>query len=87
MNVFIQPVDTPPVADDLDIIVYSGRSTRFVLPAYDPDGTPVDIFILAEPVGGSDVLRLTDETLVSMGGQRRKVQVLLTAAALPLGSK
>ena len=80
VTVSILPVDDPPVADDLDIVVYSGRSTQFSLPAYDPDGTRVDIFILNEPVGGNEALQLTEETVVSMGSQRRKVHSISFAS-------
>ena len=70
----IDPVDDPPVAEDLSITVYSGRSTTVELPAWDPDGTELEIYILTEPQGGANVLSLTDETTVGSTGNRRKVR-------------
>ena len=70
------PKDDPPVAEDLQITVYSGRDTSIELPAYDPDGTPVEIYIMTEPQGSGQVLKLTNEKLVSINGQRRKVGLL-----------
>jgi hypothetical protein len=66
--------DEPPVAEDLYITVYSGRTTNFSLPAYDPDGKPVELFIITEPQGGVDKVKLSSEKLVSVGGLRRKVR-------------
>jgi hypothetical protein len=73
VTVVIQAEDDPPVAEDMDLILYSGRNTTFPLAAYDPDGSPIEIFILKEPQGGTSTLKLTDEAPVSANGLRRKV--------------
>ena len=73
INVGIQGKDDPPVAEDFEITVYSGRDTTIELPAYDADGTPVEIYIMTEPQGAGQVLKLTEEKLISVNGQRRKV--------------
>ena len=73
MTMEILNTDDPPVAEEHHVTVYSGRETTFSLPAYDPDGSPVEIYILKEPQGASQVLKLTDEELVGTTGQRRKV--------------
>ena len=79
MTMNIENVDDPPVAEEHHVIVYSGRDTTFSLPAYDPDGTPIEIYILREPQGASQVLKLTDEEPVGLSGQRRKVSHIITA--------
>lgn len=73
VTLHVQPKDDAPEASDMAITVYSGRSTTFELPAFDPDGTLVEIFILTEPQGSTGVLRLSDEQAVGSNGQRRKV--------------
>ena len=64
----------PPVAEDLHITVYSGRTTNFSLPAYDPDGNPVELYIITEPQSGSGTIKMSSENVVSIGGLRRKVR-------------
>ena len=63
--------DDPPVAEDFEVTVYSGRPATINLPAYDPDGTPLEIFILKEPQGAGQVLKLTDEQTVGTSGRRK----------------
>jgi hypothetical protein len=83
----IQAVDDPPVAEDLDITVYSGRNTVFNVPGYDPEGAPVELFILAEPKGGAAFLQLTDARPVAPGSLRRQglnpVTVVVPADVVP----
>ena len=81
MTMDIENTDDPPVAEEHHVIAYSGRNTTFTLPAYDPDGTPVEIYILREPQGASQVLRLTDEEPVGLSGQRRKVGHIITTTS------
>eukprot|EP00873_Tetraselmis_striata_P025523 jgi/Tetstr1/445787/TSEL_033434.t1 len=87
ITIDILPSDDPPVAQDMHITVYSGRNTTFSLPAYDPDGVPVELFILTEPQGAGEALSLTDEAFVSGTSQRRKGRNPITfyapAAAIP----
>ena len=75
MEIDVVNTDDPPVAEEHHVTVYSGRETTFSLPAYDPDGSPVEIYILREPQGAGEVLQLTDEQLVGLSGQRRKVRL------------
>lgn len=70
----IIPIDDLPVAEDLHVTVYSGKSTVFDLPTYDPEGNNLEIYIMTEPQGTTEILRLTGEQFVSIGGQRRKVR-------------
>ena len=72
--------DDPPVAEDLSITVYSGRTTNFSLPAYDPDGNPVELYIITEPQSGSGGITMTSESVVSVGSLRRKVCMHFGAA-------
>lgn len=62
--------------------VYSGRTTTISLPASDPDGTPVDIYVLTEPQGGAEALKLTGEQLVGISGQRRYVSARFSRLGL-----
>ncbi len=78
--------DTAPVARNLTMIAYSGRDVTFNLPAYDPEGGPLEIYILSEPQGAADSLSLTREQSVSIGGLRRKVEILLNLARFILFS-
>ncbi len=73
MTMEVVNTDDPPVAGELRLTVYSGRPVTFSLPAYDPDGAPVEIFIVKEPQGASQTLTLTEEQTVGSSGQRRKV--------------
>ena len=69
----ITPQDDPPTAEDLYITLYTGKPTEFTLPIYDPDGSPMEIYIMTEPAGRSETIALTDESSISIGGSRRKV--------------
>ena len=71
MTLEILNTDDPPVAEDFEVIVYSGRPATINLPASDPDGTPVEIYILKEPQGAGQVLKLTDEQAVGTSGRRK----------------
>ena len=69
----IENVEDPPYAEDLFITVYSGRNTTFELPMWDPDGHPIEIFVMNEPAAGPQILQLSNEKMISLSGQRRKV--------------
>lgn len=73
VTIVIQAEDDPPVAEDMDLTLYSGRNTTFSLAAYDPDGSPIEVYILKEPQGGASILKLAEESTVSVNGLRRKV--------------
>jgi hypothetical protein len=72
IRLFITPTDDPPIAEDLTVTVYSGVNTSITLPAYDPDGDPVELFIVTEPPGGAEALSLAYETSVGGSSSRRK---------------
>ena len=74
VTVNIMNTNDPPVAEDLHITVYSGRTTNFSLPAYDPDGNPVELYIISEPQSSSGTVTMSSESVVSIGGLRRKVR-------------
>ena len=74
VTVNIMNTNDPPVAEDLYMTVYSGRITKFPLPAYDPDGDPVELYIITEPQSSSGtIITMSSESDVSIGGLRRKV--------------
>ena len=73
MRIQIENVEDTPFTKDLFITVYSGRNTTFELPVSDPDGHPLEIFVMNEPAAGPQVLHLSNEMMISLSGQRRKV--------------
>jgi len=58
------------------LTTYSGNNLTFDILASDRDNNPLEIYIMTEPTGGSETLRLTNQKWVSIDGLRRKVSLV-----------